>query len=169
MKKLIPLLLALVTIFSLCACGSSTDDTKSNDSTSQKDQEINKVIFEDDYITLTLVKKYDESMEAYGSVGYVMLAENKADKEISFGFEDTSVDGSMVDTTISAGSSVGDMYGIDANKKVVFNLKISCDEAIKNSDDLVNFETTFNVSQVTKESGNSKYTQTIDSKTILIP
>ena len=159
MKKLITLLLALVTIFSLCACGSSSD----------ADHEINEVIFEDDYITLTLVKKYDDSMKAYGSVGYVMSAENKSDKEISFGFEDTSVDGFMVDTTISAGSTVGSSYSVDANKKVVFNLKINCDEVIKSSDDFVNFETTFNVRQVTEESGNSEYAQTIDTQTILIP
>lgn len=169
MKKLTTLLLALTMLFSLCACGSSSDAIISNDATSQNDDDINEVIFEDDYITLTLMKKYDESTATDGSVGYVMLAENKADKEIFFSFEDTSVDGFMVDTTISTGSTVGSTYGVNANKKVVFNLIINSNEVIKNTDDLVNFETTFNVDQVIKESGNSKETRTIDSKTILIP
>lgn len=169
MKKLVILFSALAMLLSLCACGSSSDAVTSNDTTSQNDDEINEVLYEDDYITLTLLKKYDDSTEMYGSVGYVMLAENKVDEEIAFGFQDTSIDDFVVNAAISAGSSIGSIYSIDANKKVVFNLKINIDEVIKSADDLVNFQTTFNVYQITKESGNSKHMQSINSKTIQIP
>lgn len=169
MQKPITLLLALAMLLSLCACGSSSGAVTSNDTTLQNDEEINEVLYEDDSITLTLLKKYDESTEIYGSVGYVMLAENKVDEEIAFGFQDTSVNDFVINAIISTGSSVGSTYSIEANKKVVFNLKINIDEVIKSADDLINFQTTFNVYQITKESGNSQYMQSINNKTIQIP
>lgn len=130
-----------------------TDNSESNkkaqnDKDNKKDEDKNKnemnlVIVENEYMTMTILEKYED--KSWDEVGYKVKIENKSDIDLLIGIDGVSVDGVMNDpfwaTTVTAGkTSYENIYwyldsddnqnikSIDDLKNVEFELSISDDE-----------------------------------------
>lgn len=163
MKKIIMLFLVGVMGVSVVACGntnkSTTIETKPQESNRE---EMNKVIVDNDYVTLTIQEKYEKTESGKTEIGYLLLGENKTDKKISISFEDVSVDGFAVDTGVRTDGTAGSAQSIDAGMKVYFRWAFFSEQVVNSKDDLKNVSAIVEIQKAIKESGNSTYYSTVD-------
>lgn len=143
MIKLISLIIAGALTLTGCSSDGSTNNTEDTqvktESKQEEPKEMNKVLVDDEYCTITMTGYYEDT--TWSEAGFKVTIVNKSDKNLLIGVENVSVDGTMEDpfwaTTVAAGK--------ESNEKIYWYTN-SEDNNIKSVDDLKNIEMTFNIS-----------------------
>lgn len=155
MKKMLAMLLAMTMCISITACGNKPEDNK-----------LDEVIVDNEYVLVTITEKYEKVVYDKPQIGYVMLAENKTDKNISITFDDVSIDGFVVDEYVSTGGSTGSWQEVPAGKNVYFNWYFASENVVDSVDDLKNVSADVCISELVSQDGNSAKYREVDTVAI---
>ena len=155
LKKALSFVVSLIFIVGLTGCTTSeNNDSNIQGSSTKKEDEksannennMNLELINDDYITMTITKRYEKGDSAYKEIGYKVTIVNKTeDRDLLIGFNNPSVDGVMNDpawaTEIPAGKT--------SNETIMWWVGEGSDEFnsnVESLNDLKNVEGTITVS-----------------------
>ena len=135
MKRITALVLALVMVLSLAACGgdaSSDNNTPTGPSGTNNEIPLDKeiILIDNENVTITATAKFEEkkiNANGFHEVGYRVLIENHSDQYIIVSYDQLSVDGFMID-----GHGMENMGKLNPQTKAYSSLSIYVDETTSN-------------------------------------
>lgn len=100
-KSIIALVLAMIMVLSLCACGGGSSDEGSSAGSNEVTFEEGTVIAENDYAKVEIVKLYDDN----GSMCITLNVTNVGDREFNLWLKDNYIGENAVDASMYDGNT----------------------------------------------------------------